>query len=93
MATRSRTEIREPSLFKVLLLNDDFTPMDFVVELLMKHFRKPHDEAMRIMLAVHEKGFGVCGVFPRDIAETKVQQVNQYARNNDHPLKCSMEPA
>ncbi|MBF0589969.1 MAG: ATP-dependent Clp protease adapter ClpS [Magnetococcales bacterium] len=92
LATQNRTEIQEPSFYKVMLLNDDFTPMDFVVELLMRHFRKSHEDAMRIMLEVHHDGRGLCGVFPRDLAETKVSQVNQYARDNDHPLKCAMEP-
>ncbi|MBF0188093.1 MAG: ATP-dependent Clp protease adapter ClpS [Magnetococcales bacterium] len=89
--TRTKTSIREPSMFKVLLLNDDFTPMDFVVDLLVRFFQKSADDATRIMLNVHHNGVGICGVFPREIAETKVMQVNQHARKNNHPLKCKME--
>ncbi|MBF0185267.1 MAG: ATP-dependent Clp protease adapter ClpS [Magnetococcales bacterium] len=82
---------REPPLYKVLLLNDDFTPMDFVVELLMKFFQKSMEDSVRIMLSVHHHGSGLCGIYPRDIAETKVVQVNRYARDHSHPLCCRME--
>jgi len=85
------TEIRRPSLYKVILLNDDFTPMEFVVEVLQRFFGKDRETATRIMLQVHHQGRGVCGVYPFDIAETKVNQVMEYARSNEHPLQCTME--
>jgi ATP-dependent Clp protease adaptor protein ClpS len=85
------TEIRRPSLYKVILLNDDFTPMEFVVEVLQRFFGKDRETATRIMLQVHHQGRGVCGVYPFDIAETKVNQVMDYARSNEHPLQCTME--
>ncbi|MEO5345899.1 MAG: ATP-dependent Clp protease adapter ClpS [Magnetococcus sp. YQC-9] len=81
----------EPPLFKVILLNDDFTPMEFVIDILIRFFDKGIDEATQVMLNVHHKGFGVCGLFTRDIAETKVMQVNRHARMHQHPLKCRME--
>mgnify|MGYP006297874455 CR=1 FL=1 len=84
-------EIRRPSLYKVILLNDDFTPMEFVVEVLQRFFGKDRETATRIMLQVHHQGRGVCGVYPFDIAETKVNQVMDYARSNEHPLQCTME--
>ncbi|MBF0146120.1 MAG: ATP-dependent Clp protease adapter ClpS [Magnetococcales bacterium] len=90
-ATQSRSGTQEPSLYKVVLLNDDFTPMDFVVELIMKFFRKSLEESTRIMLNVHHEGRGVCGIYPREIAETKVLEVNSHARRSGHPLKCLME--
>ena len=80
-----------PPLFKVLLLNDDFTPMDFVVQVLQKFFSKNREQATQIMLKVHNEGVGVCGIYPRDIAETKVSQVIGFARENQHPLQCVME--
>lgn len=89
--SRSDSKTKEPSLYKVLLLNDDFTPMDFVVELIMKHFRKSLEEATHIMLNVHYQGQGLCGLYPREIAETKVFEVNSHARQSGHPLKCLME--
>ena len=89
--TRSKSQTREPKQFKVLLLNDDFTPMEFVVDLLERFFSKSLEEASQIMLTVHHKGMGVCGIYPREIAETKVMQVNAHARQNGHPLKCQME--
>ncbi|GAB0057136.1 ATP-dependent Clp protease adapter protein ClpS [Candidatus Magnetaquicoccaceae bacterium FCR-1] len=89
--TRDNQGLEEPPLFKVILLNDDFTPMEFVVDTLMRFFDKNLDEATEVMLNVHHKGFGVCGLFTRDIAETKVMQVNRHARMHQHPLKCRME--
>ena len=86
-----KTRVERPPLYKVLLLNDDFTPMDFVVEILQRFFRKGTDESVRIMLEVHHRGSGVCGVFTREIAETKVEQVTAYARQHNHPLKCIFE--
>jgi len=78
-------------MYKVLLLNDDYTPMDFVVDVLQKFFGKSREQATRIMLKVHNEGRGLCGVYPRDIAATKVEQVAAYAREHQHPLVCVME--
>jgi ATP-dependent Clp protease adaptor protein ClpS len=89
--TRSRAKPEKPPLYRVLLLNDDFTPMDFVVHVLEKFFSKNRDEATEIMLHVHRKGIGICGVFTYEVAETKVTQVMDYARRNEHPLQCTME--
>ncbi|QFY89844.1 ATP-dependent Clp protease adapter ClpS [Magnetovirga frankeli] len=89
----ARPEIKQPPLFKVLLLNDDYTPMEFVVHVLESFFTMRREKATQIMLHVHTRGVGICGVFTREIAETKVQQVNDYARANQHPLMCSMEEA
>ncbi len=86
------TEVRLPRKYKVLLLNDDYTPMDFVVEVLKHFFHLNEETAVQVMLQVHLQGKGVCGVFTRDIAETKVALVNEYARMNQHPLLSSMEP-
>ncbi|MEE4174000.1 MAG: ATP-dependent Clp protease adapter ClpS [Xanthomonadales bacterium] len=88
-----RPEIKKPPLYKVVLLNDDFTPMDFVVDVLKIFFNMGHDRATQIMLHVHTRGKGVCGVFTFEIAETKVAQVNEFSRQNEHPLKCTMEKA
>lgn len=84
--------VETPRLYRVLLLNDDFTPMDFVVHVLQKFFRKTQDEATAIMLDVHKKGAGTAGVFALEIAEMKVMQVNQFARMSKYPLKCTLEP-
>ncbi len=78
-------------MYKVLLLNDDYTPMEFVVDVLERFFSKPNEEAVRIMLHVHQKGVGVCGIYTYEIAETKVTQVVDYARKNQHPLQCTLE--
>lgn len=86
------TEIKLPRKYKVVLLNDDYTPMDFVVEVLKNFFRLNEEIAVQVMLQVHIQGKGICGVFTRDIAETKVALVNEYARINQHPLLASMEP-
>lgn len=80
-----------PPLYKVILLNDDYTPMDFVVIVLKNFFHKVHEEAIKIMLDVHTRGSGQCGVFTRDVAETKITQVIAAARKNEHPLQCVME--
>ena len=85
------TRLKPPSLYKVMLLNDDFTPMDFVVTVIQKFFGLDREQATRIMLKVHREGVGVCGVFPRDVAATKVEQVSTYARQHQHPLACVME--
>lgn len=86
---RSRTA--PPPLYKVLLLNDDYTPMDFVVAVLQRFFGKDRERAMEIMLKVHTEGMGICGVYPKDIANSKVDQVIRFARDNQHPLQCTME--
>ncbi|NNM83180.1 MAG: ATP-dependent Clp protease adapter ClpS [Burkholderiales bacterium] len=86
-----KLDLKPPGMFKVLLLNDDFTPMDFVVAVLEKYFSKNREQATRIMLQVHREGKAVCGVYPKDIAETKVQQVIAFSRRNEHPLQCMME--
>jgi ATP-dependent Clp protease adaptor protein ClpS len=88
-----RVKANAPKMYKVLLYNDDFTPMDFVVEILQTVFGKDEQQATKIMLDVHHKGFGVCGVYPRDIAETKTSQVSEAAVEREYPLKCSFEEA
>ena len=85
------TRVKPPPLFKVMLLNDDFTPMDFVVTVIQKFFAMDREQATQVMLKVPREGVGVCGVFPRDIAATKVEQVIAYARQHQHPLACVME--
>lgn len=89
----AKPKLKRPSLYKVLLLNDDYTPMEFVVYVLEAFFGMGRDKATQIMLHVHTRGVGVCGVYARDIAETKVAQVTQCAQENQHPLKCIMEEA
>jgi ATP-dependent Clp protease adaptor protein ClpS len=89
----ARPKLKRPPLYKVVLLNDDYTPMDFVVHVLENFFNMSRPIATRIMLQVHLQGKGVCGTFTREIAETKVAQVNKYARENQHPLLCIMEKA
>jgi ATP-dependent Clp protease adaptor protein ClpS len=89
--TRTAPKTKKPSLYKVLLLNDDYTPMEFVIVVLERYFNKGRDEATRIMLHVHQKGVGVCGVYTFEIAETKVTQVMDFARKHQHPLQCTME--
>ena len=87
----ARPQLKKPPLYKVILLNDDYTPMEFVVRVLERYFHKSREEATRIMLQVHQKGLGICGVFTREVAETKVRQVMLYAAESQHPLQCSME--
>ncbi len=82
----------KPRRFKVLLHNDDYTPMDFVVLILESVFHKPHEDAVQIMLSVHQRGIGLCGVYTREIAENKTRKVLEISRQNEYPLKCSMEP-
>ncbi len=89
----ARPSLKKPPLYKVMLMNDDFTPMEFVVHILEHFFRMDRARATRIMLNVHTQGKGLCGTYIRGIAETKVAQVNEYARNNNHPLLCTMEVA
>lgn len=89
----ARPKVGEPKRYMVILINDDFTPMEFVVQVLIQYFNLDEETATRVMLNVHTKGKGVCGIFPKDIAETKVVQVNEFARENQHPLLCTMEKA
>ncbi len=91
LATKTKPKTKKPSLYKVLLLNDDYTPMEFVIYVLQKFFNKDMEEATKIMLHVHQNGVGVCGVFTFEVAETKVTQVVDLARQHQHPLQCTME--
>lgn len=91
VVTKTRPKTKKPSLYKVLLLNDDYTPMEFVVHVLEKYFNKGREDATRIMLQVHQKGVGVCGVYTYEVAETKVTQVIDFSRQHGHPLQCTME--
>ncbi len=91
IVTKPRPKTKKPSLYKVLLLNDDYTPMEFVVLILERFFNKNRDEAVQIMLHVHRHGVGICGVFTYEVAETKVAQVIEFARRHQHPLQCTME--
>jgi ATP-dependent Clp protease adaptor protein ClpS len=93
LATKTRTKPKKPSLFKVLMLNDDYTPMEFVVLVLKRFFGMNLEQATRVMLHVHQKGVGICGIFPYEIAETKVNQVMDFAKQNQHPLQCTLEKA
>jgi ATP-dependent Clp protease adaptor protein ClpS len=93
VATRTRTRAKKPSMYKVLMLNDDYTPMEFVVLVLKRYFRMDLEQATRVMLHVHQRGVGVCGIFPYEVAETKVNQVMDFARENQHPLQCTLEKA
>jgi ATP-dependent Clp protease adaptor protein ClpS len=86
-----KAKVKPPPLFKVVLLNDDFTPMDFVIIVLQKFFSLSREQATQVMLKVHREGSGVCGVYPRDVAATKVELVTSYARQHQHPLRCEME--
>jgi ATP-dependent Clp protease adaptor protein ClpS len=88
-----KQKVQPPPMYKVLLNNDDYTPMDFVVEVLMRFFNLDQEKANQIMLTVHYRGKAVCGLYTAEVAETKVMQVNEYARKNQHPLLCSMEEA
>ena len=91
--TRTRTRTKTPSPYKVLMLNDDYTPMEFVVLCLQRFFKMDIEDATRVMLHVHQRGVGVCGVFSYEVAETKVAQVIDFARENQHPLQCTLEKA
>lgn len=93
VATRTRTRTKKPAPYKVLMLNDDYTPMEFVVLVLQRFFRMDMEAATRVMLHVHQKGVGVCGVFTYEVAEAKVTQVIDFARENQHPLQCTLEKA
>ena len=91
VVTKAKPKTKRPSLYKVLMLNDDYTPMEFVVHVLERFFNKGREEATRIMLHVHHKGVGICGVYTYEVAETKVAQVMDFSRQNQHPLQCTME--
>jgi ATP-dependent Clp protease adaptor protein ClpS len=91
LAVKARPKTKRPSMYKVLMLNDDYTPMEFVVHALERFFGKTADEAVRIMLHVHQKGVGVCGVYTYEVAETKATQVMDLARQHQHPLQCTIE--
>tara|TARA_R110000787_G_scaffold94044_2_gene196586 strand:- start:1001 stop:1330 length:330 start_codon:yes stop_codon:yes gene_type:complete len=91
VVVRSKPKTRKPSMYRVVMLNDDYTPMEFVVHVLERFFSKSHEEAMQIMLHVHQKGVGVCGVFTYEVAETKVTQVMDLAQQHQHPLQCTLE--
>ena len=93
IATKTRAKPKKPSQYKVLMLNDDYTPMEFVVMVLKRFFRMDMDQATQVMLHVHQKGVGVCGIFPYEVAETKVNQVMDFAKQNQHPLQCTLEKA
>ena len=89
--TQTKPKTKKPSMYKVLLLNDDFTPMEFVVHILERFFGKSGEDATRIMLHVHQKGVGVCGIYTYEVAETKLTQTMDFAKENQHPLQCIME--
>ncbi|MGE0748604.1 MAG: ATP-dependent Clp protease adapter ClpS [Rhodospirillales bacterium] len=93
VVVKPKPKAKKPSMYKVLMLNDDYTPMEFVVMVLERFFSKTHEEATRIMLHVHQKGIGVCGVFTYEVAETKVTQVMDLAKQYQHPLQCTLEKA
>lgn len=93
VATRTRAKTKQPTPYRVLMLNDDYTPMEFVVLVLQRFFKMDMEEATRVMLHVHQRGVGVCGVFSYEVAETKVAQVIDFARQNQHPLQCTLEKA
>jgi ATP-dependent Clp protease adaptor protein ClpS len=93
VATRTRPQTKKPSLYKVLMMNDDYTPMEFVVIVLQRFFRMNSEEATQVMLHVHQKGVGLCGVFTYEVAETKVTQVMDFARKHQHPLQLTLEKA
>ena len=91
VAVQTRAKTKRPSMYKVLMLNDDYTPMEFVVHVLERFFSKSREEATQVMLHVHRRGVGVCGVYTYEVAETKVNQVTEFARRNQHPLRCTLE--
>lgn len=93
VATKTRDKTKKPSMYRVLLMNDDYTPMEFVVSILMGIFKKTQEEATQVMLNVHQTGIGTCGVYTFEVAETKVAQVMDAAKRNQHPLQCTLEKA
>ena len=93
VVTRTKPKVKKPYMYKVMMLNDDYTPMEFVVMVLKRFFRMDLEQATRVMLQVHQRGVGVCGIFPYEVAETKVNQVMDFAREHQHPLQCTLEKA
>ena len=93
LVEEAQPQVKRPPLYQVIILNDDYTPMEFVVMVLKRFFNMDLEQATRVMLHVHQKGVGVCGIFPYEIAETKVNQVMDFARQNQHPLQCTLEKA
>lgn len=93
VTAEAKPETKQPSLYRVVLMNDDYTPMEFVIQVLMLFFNMNEEKATQVMLAVHTQGKGVCGVYTKDVAETKATQVNQFSRDNKHPLLCEVEEA
>ena len=91
VVVKSRPKTKKPAMYRVILLNDDYTPMEFVVHVLERFFQKSREEATQIMLHVHRRGVGVCGIFTYEVAETKVHQVVEFARRHQHPLQCTLE--
>ena len=91
LLTKPESKTKKPSMYKVILLNDDYTPMDFVIHILQRFFKMTTEEATQVMLHVHQKGVGICGVFTYEVAETKVNQVLSFAQQNEHPLQCTLE--
>ncbi|MGD9650040.1 MAG: ATP-dependent Clp protease adapter ClpS [Dongiaceae bacterium] len=91
VVVKSKPKTKKPSMYKVVMLNDDYTPMEFVVHVLERFFNKTHEDASRLMLQVHNRGAAICGVYTYEVAETKISQVMDYARANQHPLQCTME--
>ena len=91
VVVKTRPKTKKPSMYRVILLNDDYTPMEFVVHVLERFFNKNHEEATQIMLHVHRRGVGLCGVYTYEVAETKVSQVVDFARRHQHPLQCTLE--
>jgi len=91
LLTRAEPKTKKPSMYKVLMLNDDFTPMEFVIHVLQRYFRMSSAQATEVMLHVHERGVGICGIYPLDVAETKVTQVMDAAKKHEHPLQCTLE--
>lgn len=91
VVVKAKPKTKKPAMYRVLILNDDYTPMEFVVHILERFFNKSREEATRVMLHVHKRGVGVCGVYTYEIAETKVQQVMDFARQHQHPLQCTLE--
>src|SRR5499426_2973728 len=91
VVVKSKPKTKKPSMYKVLMLNDDYTPMEFVVHVLERFFSKSREEATQVMLHVHRRGVGVCGVYTYEVAESKVNQVTEFARRNQHPLRCTLE--
>jgi len=87
----NKSEIKKPSMYNVILINDDYTPMEFVIDILLMFFNKKKEEATQIMLHVHKKGIGVCGTYTYEVAESKCKAVNNYAKKNEHPLQCTVE--